>query len=104
MEVAVQIPEIPIERERRLNALIDDERFHRLLDKMPPTSSRILRRIMVLGVITPSILADACFSVPHEEVERYQFLRKIQNAKDLDVIVDSVISEVESSLQTGQLL
>jgi hypothetical protein len=99
----MHFPELSKEREKRLNALIDDTRFRHLLDKMPTTSSRILRRIVVLGVITPSILADVCFSVSTEEVERYQFIRMIQNAKDLDVVVDRVISEVEAGLQTGEI-
>lgn len=60
----MQFPEIPLEREKCLIKVIDDERFHRLLDKMPAASARILRRIIVVGVITPSILSDVCFRVP----------------------------------------
>jgi hypothetical protein len=103
MEVAMQFPELSYEREERLSALIDDARFHHLLDTMPVTSARILRRIVVLGVITPSILADACFSVSPEEVERYQFLRMIQIATDLDAVVDGVLSEVETGVKKGEM-
>jgi hypothetical protein len=39
----MQFPELPIECEKRLNKIVDDERFHRLLDKMPAASGRILR-------------------------------------------------------------
>ncbi len=99
----MQFPEISKEREKRLNALIDDKRFRDLLDKMPRVSARILRRIMVLGVITPNILGDACFSVMHEEVERHQFIRIIQNTLDLDAAIDAVLSEVETGLQKGEM-
>jgi hypothetical protein len=99
----MQFPEIPIEREKRINKIVDDESFHRLLDKMPAASARILRRIVVLGVITPSMLGDVCFRVPREENERYQFLRRIQNTKDMDAVVDTVLSEVETGLQTGKM-
>jgi hypothetical protein len=103
MEATMQFPEIPFEREIRINKIVDDESFHRLLDKMPAISARILRRIVVLGVITPSILGDVCFSVPQEENERYQFLRMIQNAKDVDAVVDAVLADIEVGLQMGEL-
>jgi hypothetical protein len=100
----MHFPEISKEREKRLNKLIDDERLHRLLDNMPVISARILRRILIVGVITPSILTDVCFSVPPEEVERFQFIRMIQIAADSDAVVDRVISEVEIGLDKGEIL
>ena len=99
----MQFPEIPIEREKRINKIVDDKRFHRLLDKMPAASARILRRIVVLGVITPSMLGDVCFRVPHEEIEHYRFLRRIQDAKDKDAVVDTVLADVEVGLQAGEM-
>ena len=99
----MQFPELPVEREKRINKIVDDARFHSLLGKMPVSSARILRHIMIVGVITPSVLADACFSIPPEEVERYQFIRMIQNAVDLDAVVDTVLSEVETGLQIGEM-
>jgi hypothetical protein len=103
MKVVMNFPEIPKAREERLNKLIDDDRFPSLLDNMPTVSVRILRHIMVLDVIIPSILFDVCFSVPPEEIERYQFIRTIQIAKDLDAVVDTVILKVEVVLQTGEM-
>jgi hypothetical protein len=92
----LNFPKIPVVREERLNKFFDDERFHRLLDKIPAASAGILRRIMVLGVITSSLLFDVCFTVPVDEIERYQFLRLIQLAPGPDAVVDRIISDVET--------
>jgi hypothetical protein len=103
MEAALQFPNITTERENRLQALIEDGRVHHILDTMPVISARILRRILAVGIITPSILYDVNFSIPPEEVERFQFIRMIQIATDLDAVVDEVITEVELGLDKGEL-
>jgi hypothetical protein len=49
------------------------------------------------------MLGDVCFSVPLEEIDHYQFLRKIQNPKGMDAVVDTVLDDIEVGLQMEEL-
>lgn len=70
---------------------------------LPEGPRGILVDLLVLGELSPFYRYFVPMFVSVDEIERYQFLRMILEAANLDSVVDLVLDEIEIGLKVGEM-